>query len=345
MKRKYRISPGEAVGIVAAQSLGEPGTQMTMRTFHYAGVAEHVPTGLPRVIELVDVRKRPKKPIVDIGLKKELCKDRKKAEEFAYKIEAVSVEEIANVYEVMRDKKIIVEFDRNAAEIYKIDFEMLNKALRFKNKKVEGDKIIIEVKAKKSKDKKRNETKALRRLYNKIKKKVVKGIEGITKAVVVEKDGEYFIRASGDNIKALLKFEEVDPSKIYTNNIKMIEEVFGIEAARNALVRELKQVMDMQGLTVDIRHIMLLADGMCFSGTVKNVGRHGLAGSKASVLARAAFEETIKHLTEAATKGEVDRLMGVSENIIVGKTVPIGTGRVILEYKPEKVKNKKHSKK
>ena len=348
MKKKFKIAPGEAVGIVAAQSIGEPGTQMTMRTFHYAGVAEHVPTGLPRLIEIVDVRKEPKKPTITIRLKKKFAKSKKIAEKVAYQIESVAVEDVAKVVENIEKGEIMIKFNETAGEQLKITFEMVVEAIK-KRKSVnrKEKKILIrlssqekEEKKKKSKSKSKatRTARKLRKLYEKIKKTLVKGVEGITKAVVIEEDGEYIIRAKGSNIAGVIKNEYVDPTRIYTNNIVEIYRIYGIEAARNALVKEIKDVLDMQGLTVDIRHIMLLADAMCASGRVVNVGRHGLAGNKKSVLARAAFEETISHLSNAPVKGEVDPLIGTTENIITGKTVPIGTGRVLLIYKAKEAK-------
>ena len=93
------------------------------------------------------------------------------------------------------------------------------------------------------------------------------------------------------------------------------------------------QVLEMQNLNVDKRHCMLLADAMTMGGDINSIGRHGLSGEKAGVLARAAFEETVKHLINAAVRGEDDKLIGVTENIIVGQTVPVGTGLVKLKMK------------
>ncbi|VVC71773.1 DNA-directed RNA polymerase subunit A'' [uncultured archaeon] len=92
----------------------------------------------------------------------------------------------------------------------------------------------------------------------------------------------------------------------------------------------------MQKLDVDRRHLNVLADAMCMEGVIKSVGRHGLSGEKASILARAAFEETIKHLINAAIKGEEDKLVGVTENIIVGQYIPVGTGIVKLSMQRKK---------
>ncbi len=335
MKRKKgMIAPGEAVGIVAAQSLGEPGTQMTMRTFHYAGVAEHVPTGLPRFIELVDVRKEPSDPLVYVYLKEPYNKSREEAEKLAYEIEQVLVEDIADVEEDMENMKVIVKYDERRAKGEKVSFDQLAEAFKKKkNAKVDKKKqlIVVEVKPK---GKKR--FKAVRDEWKKVKGMLVKGYKDVTKTVIKEENGEFLVTARSSNIKDIIKHPKVDWRRIYTNNIKAIEDLFGIEAARAALVREMKQVMDMQKLFVDARHIMLLGDAMCFEGFVMSVGRHGLAGRKASVLARAAYEETVKHLLNAAKKGEEDKLQGVTENIIVGKTVPVGTGRIVLLYTPPK---------
>ncbi len=130
----------------------------------------------------------------------------------------------------------------------------------------------------------------------------------------------------------------VDPKRVYTNNIKELERVYGIEAARNAILRETKDVLDMQGLFVDIRHIMLIADAMTYCGEIKSIGRHGLSGEKVGVLGRAAFEETIKHLINASSFAEEEKLIGVTENIIVGQTVPVGTGKIRLVMKAKKKK-------
>jgi len=75
---------------------------------------------------------------------------------------------------------------------------------------------------------------------------------------------------------------------------------------------------------------MLVADMMTNRGEVESIGRHGISGSKDSVLARAAFEVTVNHLLNAAIHGEIDDLDGVTENVIVGKPIKLGTGDVDL---------------
>jgi DNA-directed RNA polymerase subunit A" len=331
IKEDIKISIGEAVGIVAAQSIGEPGTQMTMRTFHYAGVAEQVPTGLPRLIELVDVRKTPKKPIIDIYLKDPYNKDESKAKKLASKIDEVQLGSCSIIKEDFENKSIYVVINPKYLKEKGIELEDIRKKVK---ETLNEYQIEIENRANKIiiRSKKLN-LRSLRKLSIKLKNLVIFGVSGIKRAIVIKENNEYFIRASGSNLMGLKDFQEVDFSRIYTNDIVQIQNVFGIEAARNALVQELKQVLDLQKLTVDIRHLMLLADAMTANGKLTSIGRHGLAGQKTGVLARAAYEETIKHLVNATIKGEEDRLVGVTENIIIGQTVPVGTGKVKLKIK------------
>ena len=110
----------------------------------------------------------------------------------------------------------------------------------------------------------------------------------------------------------------------------------GIEAARNAIIHEALSTLQEQGLDVDIRHLMLVADIMTFSGEIRSIGRYGVAGSKSSILARAAFEETIKHLIRAAIRNESDYFNGIFENVMIGQVIPSGTGMFDLLAKSRK---------
>lgn len=340
-KQKVSIPPFEAVGVIAAQSIGEPGTQMTMRTFHYAGVAEHVPTGLPRLIEIVDAKKEPKKPIIDIYLKKSYSRSSTEAEKVARELGSVFVSDVATISDDLENRSVRIEFNEKDGKALGVTFNMLKKVIEefSENTRVSGNRITIKPKPAKKKDKevKAITAKYVRKMANKINDAIVKGIKGIHRAVVVRNDeGEYFIRASGFNILGASDHPAVDPSRVYTNNIKEIDRVYGIEAARNAIIKEINDVMEMQKLYVDIRHITLIADAMTYSGGIKSIGRHGLSGEKVGVLGRAAFEETVKHLIAAGSTAAEELLVGVTENIIVGQTVPVGTGKIKLIMKRSK---------
>jgi DNA-directed RNA polymerase subunit A' len=334
-EESFFVEPGEAVGIVAAQSFGEPATQMTLRLFHFAGVAEQVPTGLPRVIEIIDAKSVPAIPMMDIYIKDEYKKDLEKVKKIASMIEEVKLSEIAKVEEDFDEMSITITFDKK----------------RLKNKGVKLSEAIEKVKAKKlgrmtikeNKIKisiKTNSYAKIRRATVTLKELIIKGIKGIERAIVLKEGDEYFIRTSGSNLREVMKIDGVNTSKIFTTHLHEIAEVLGIEAARNAIVRELYYILKSNKLDVDIRHVMLLADAMTRDGVIKPVGRQGLVAEKPSVLARAAFEETVKHLMNAAATGEVDRLTGVTENIIIGQEIPIGTGMIKLVIPKQKIEEK-----
>ena len=131
-----------------------------------------------------------------------------------------------------------------------------------------------------------------------------------------------------------LRIPGVDPQRTMTNHIHEISETLGIEAARNSILNEALEVMDKQGLEVDPRHISLVADLMTYTGEIRQIGRHGISGENSSILVRAAFEVTVKHLLDAAIRGEADNLVGIIENVMVGQEIALGTGIVDLTINP-----------
>jgi DNA-directed RNA polymerase subunit A" len=173
----------------------------------------------------------------------------------------------------------------------------------------------------------------LRRVSKLVKSFLLQGVQGIAKVLVKLEGNEYVVYTEGSNLAEILKMEEVDQSRTITNNIYEIQQTLGIEAARNAIINEAIKTLEEQGLEVDIRHVMLVADMMTYSGTLRQIGRHGISGEKASVLARASFEITTKHLFGACVHGESDMLSGIIENVIAGQPIPLGTGSVELVMK------------
>lgn len=324
---KAQVEPGEAAGTVAAQSVGEPGTQMTLRTFHYAGVRElNVTLGLPRLIEIVDARRIPSTPTMTVPLDEELKSSLERAKEVVTRIERITVENIAKSIEYdMVNASFIVELDSDILQDKDMDADFVKKAiekLKIGRVTIEGSSLIIspEVTAQ---DK-------VKRLRERILTLKLKGIKGIKRVLIQKENEEYVLHTDGSNLSEVLKIKGVDTTKVYTNNISEIAEVLGIEAARSAIIREAFQVLDQQGLDVDVRHVILIADLMTSTGRIRQIGRHGVSGEKSSVLARAAFEVTVKHLLDAASHGEEDPLEGVTENVIVGQPIPLGTGLVEL---------------
>ena len=332
--RRNQVDATEAVGVIAAQSIGEPGTQMTMRTFHYAGVAEmNVTLGLPRLIEVVDARRVPKTPIMEVYLEPEISSKESKALEIASMIEAKSVSQLARISTDITNLRVIVEPNLKILKARGIPIDEL--AFRIKKKgrlkhKMTVEKGVITLE---------EDDVSFKKLYvleDKISHLMVDGIGNIKRAIVRKEDGEFIIFTEGSDLKAILEVPGVDPVRTSTNSIHEIAEVLGIEAARICIAIELHKTLSEQGLSVDHRHNMLVSDVMTTTGSVQAIGRHGISGAKVSVLARAAFEITSTHLLQAGLTGETDVLVGVAENIIVGQPVHLGTGAVSAIYKPKK---------
>lgn len=321
-----KVEPCEAVGVVAAQSIGEPGTQMTMRTFHYAGVAEiNVTLGLPRLIEIVDARKIPSTPTMTIRLTPDYAHDRDLAREVAWAIESTSMLHLGSIATDLAEMNVIIELNPTAMEQRKATAEEVAQRLREETGlAVDQNGNILKMSPEEP------SYRELLQLVEKIKKITLKGIEGIRRVVIRKEGDEYILYTEGSSLKKIMQFDGVDPGRTKTNNINEIGEVLGIEAARNAIINEATDTLREQGLSVDVRHIMLVADIMTVDGDLKQIGRHGVSGEKASVLARAAFEVTVNHILDAAIRGDVDDLKGVTENVIVGQPIQLGTGDVQL---------------
>ncbi|KXB00204.1 DNA-directed RNA polymerase subunit A'' [candidate division MSBL1 archaeon SCGC-AAA261G05] len=322
------VEPGEAVGTVAAQSIGEPGTQMTLRTFHHAGVAElDVTLGLPRLIEIVDARRSPKAELMEIHLKKKYAKSKKKARDFAQEIEVLMLEDAVSRTETdLINMEFVVTLDRDTISKKGLKPTDVKETL-----KEELDTEVIAQGFKLRVKPKKPEPPELRRLVAKAKGIQLGGVEGIERVVVKAEGNKYVVYTEGSNLEEILAHPKVDASQTTTNHIREVEKVLGIEAGRNAIIEEAVDTLEEQGLDVDIRHIMLVADIMTNTGEIRQIGRHGVSGEKASVLARAAFEVTVKHLLKACARGEEDKLDGIVENVIAGQPIPLGTGSVELE--------------
>jgi DNA-directed RNA polymerase subunit A" len=230
-------------------------------------------------------------------------------------------------------EEIIIEPDKTMMQDREVTMQELKDKLQIPNCTIKTKGNTIHIQPKK--------VEAIRKMLGKVSVFHIKGVPGIKRVLVTEEHGEWVINTDGSNLPKVLEIPGVDSSRTTTNNVHEIAKTIGIEAARNALVNEAKGVLEEQGLDVDTRHVMLVADMMTSTGEVQQIGRHGISGKKSSVLARAAFEITVPNIVEAAVKGESDPLAGVTENVIVGQSIPIGTGLVelfmsTLEKKSEK---------
>ena len=285
-KNEHKIQYGEPVGMIAAQSLGEPGTQMILRAFHFAGIESTIATsGLPRIVELVDARKKPATPITYVYLTGDAKKSFDKAEVILKKISEVRMNSIVKralenfskgIIKLVLDEQTVRANDLTPSQIA----QKVSKKIGAPTRVEKDGNILIKLRTK-------NMTE-VRATSVKIMKEVIQGIEGAGKAIIQqEKGGEFYIIAAGSNIKDIIGVDGVDASRLYTNDVFAMYRQFGIEAARNTIVRELAGTLKEQKIGVDTRHLMLIADAMTYDGTVRGVGRHGLSGQKRSVFAKA----------------------------------------------------------
>ncbi|WP_148687154.1 DNA-directed RNA polymerase subunit A' [Candidatus Nitrosocosmicus hydrocola] len=327
---KAMIEPGEAAGVVTAQSIGEPGTQMTLRTFHFAGVKErNVTLGLPRLIELVDARKKPVTPTMDIYLDGEHKLSREKALEVAKRIIFTRISDLVSKVDTDYSGNLTFYFSDKKIADRGTSIQEIHEVLKSSKKRYEvtvnEDQLLIKISLSQEPD-----AQTLLTLRNKLLNGRVKGVPDIERVTIVKQNDEWVIQTAGSNLAKVVLVDGIDVTRITTNNVFEIWQTLGIEAARTALVKEITNTLEEQGLEVDIRHIMLVADLMTSKGYLQQIGRHGIAGTKTSVLARAAFEITVPTIARAALEGQVEPLKGVTENVIVGATVPVGTGMIDL---------------
>jgi DNA-directed RNA polymerase subunit A' len=324
LHRDGDISSGEAIGIITAQSFGEPSTQMALNTFHFAGVAEmQVTSGLPRLIEIFDARRTPSTPEVEIYLDK-THNNEKDAKIIAEKVQEFRLQDIAEEIKInFADKKIEAVISNTAIKRVHSSIDSIAKKLNENKKlgsscKAVGNSIVFSEKEK--------DFKEIYKLKEKIKIAQISGIKGISQILVVKRDNDYVILTAGTNLKEIMQFKGVDTTRTISNDLHEVSDVLGVETARSVIIREIDKVKNSQGLDIDKRHLMLIADAMTSTGEVKGITRMGIISQKSSILARASFETPVKQFVNASLKNNKDELNSVIENIILNQPVPVGTG-------------------
>uniref|UniRef100_A0A803L3S3 DNA-directed RNA polymerase subunit n=1 Tax=Chenopodium quinoa TaxID=63459 RepID=A0A803L3S3_CHEQI len=421
--RLKRIEAGTAIGAIGAQSIGEPGTQMTLKTFHFAGVASmNVTLGVPRIKEIMNASKKISTPIIMaklendtsmeiaetvkgqiektlLGQKSEssgllldngvarirllssLVKElwissvfysphsafnRSQTCKFmlqslytlcalvcflilssnSAKIPRRSPKELSTPTSLVAKSIKLVMTSIRASVVVKLDMKKIN-ALRLcinaytvkdnierslakrKNDKL-NVKVLDDVKLAVMPDCDRHTAHfVLHRLKNKLSTIVVKGIDTVERAIIADVEGQkgkLNLIVEGTGLREVMGIQGVDGCKTESNHIIEVQQTLGIEAARSSIIREINKVMQSHSMDVDIRHMMLLADVMTFKGEVLAVTRVGIAKMKESILMLASFEKTADHLFNGSVNGREEKIEGVSECIIMGVPMQIGTG-------------------
>ncbi|SCU79800.1 LADA_0B03224g1_1 [Lachancea dasiensis] len=347
---KAKVEPGTAVGAVGAHSIGEPGTQMTLKTFHFAGVASmNVTLGVPRIKEIINASKVISTPIINAVLVND--NDERAARVVKGRIEKTLLSDVAfYIQDVYRDNMSLLQVKVDLGTIEKLQLELtvediaiaITRASKLKisqsDVSIAGkDRINIAVYPEGAKLKSIS-TSAKEPLDNELFYRiqhlrralpgiVVKGLSDIARAVInVKDDGRRELLVEGYGLRDVMTTDGVIGSRTKTNHILEVVSVLGIEAARTSIVGEIDYTMSNHGMSVDPRHVQLLGDVMTYKGEVLGITRFGLSKMRDSVLQLASFEKTTDHLFDAAFYMKKDAVEGVSECIILGQTMSIGTG-------------------
>lgn len=337
------MSPGDACGAIAAQSIGEPATQMTLKTFHFAGVASmNVTLGMPRITEIINAVEFISTPIISAKLQNE--DSAISARIIKAQIEKTELGDIAEYIKEVYTKNgcyLAVKIDLEAIKdlhlgvsMQSIQQSIIKGKLKLKEKHVlikSDNKIHIEP-YDESREKMYFE---MQKLKNKLPRVSIKGINTIVRAVISKKkknENKHKLFVEGYGLNKVMLTPGIDFKKTKTNSIIETWKVLGIEAARQKIINELKFNMGEYGMHIDERHMSVLADVMTSKGAVLGIQRFGISKMKASPLMLASFEKTADHLYESAIQCKKDAIQGVSECIMMGKLCPIGSGAFKLVY-------------
>ncbi|KAF9057391.1 hypothetical protein BJ165DRAFT_28479 [Panaeolus papilionaceus] len=330
---KARIEPGSTVGAVGAQSIGEPGTQMTLKTFHFAGVASmNVTLGVPRIKEIINAAKIISTPIISCRLV--TANSEASARIVKGRLEKTMLNDIASVLEeawAPQYTYIGVIIDTEAVQ--KLQLELTIDDIKWaivnaKKLKVKQESITVIPRKNRLRIYVDGDDKyyRLRELKRGLLDVVVKGVPAIRRAVINIKDADDARGKKGDNellvegygFQRCMITEGVIGEQTTSNHVIEVAQVLGIEAARQTIINEVQYTMQSHGMVIDPRHVMLLGDVMTYKGEVLGITRFGVAKMKDSVLMLASFEKTTDHLFDAAAYGKNDSIAGVSESIIMG---------------------------
>jgi DNA-directed RNA polymerase subunit beta' len=332
------VQIGEAVGIVAAQSIGEPGTQLTLRTFHTGGTAQasgDITSGLPRVEELFEARKKPKGEAVvtDIDGILRLTKN-----EEGIRIARVIRSEVFNEqHHIPVDWEIVVEDEAEVKE-GAVLAQQLNEegqviatltAKMSGTVHIEGHDLYLRYERKEVWD---QEIPSNARLMPGIADGVeVKAGQQLTEGA---KNPHRILRIQGKEACELYLLSEVQD--VYRNQgVNIADKHFEIMIRKMLSKVQITKSGDssmLPGELVDRLQLLALNDGLIKEGKEPASGVPVLLGitksalSTDSFLAASSFQHTIKVLAGAAIKGKEDRLYGLKENVIIGKLIPAGTG-------------------
>ena len=405
------VHPGEMVGIIAGQSIGEPTTQLTLNTFHLAGVASksNVTRGVPRIEEILRLTKNPKHPSLTIALRPMDQTNQEKAKSIATMMEHTKLLDIVNSVQICFDaadtdskiaedstlldefyefekltsdcmeknddasnvlqqtSKWIIRLEINAEMLLEKNITMddinfaISNAYKDDIKCVYSDlnseNLIFRLRLnsnylQKNKTKKNtvvsldqtDEIYMLRTFQDTLLNNIVlRGIKKIQKVYtrkvqneLVKKDDRWVkedtwvLDTTGTNLLSVLALDYIDGKKTYSNDIKEVFNVLGIEATRQTIYDEFVDVMDFSGVYINYHHLSLLCDRMTANKNLTAIFRSGILNDNIGPIAKSTFEVHTEVFMNAARHSEFDQMRSVSANIMTGQTGYFGTGAFSL---------------
>ena len=380
-----QIEAGDAVGPVAAQSIGEPCTQLTLNTFHLSGVGgkSTVTRGVPRLQELFHLSKNPKNKSLTVMVNPSLSHDKSAVQRISNEICLIRLNDLVNTSEIRYEplqtkyqqfnefnnlfrtidinnsdskwvltiwfeRRLLLDKRIEMEEIYYSISQLYNEGVFCEYSDDNAPEMFIRIRINPNSQELRKliipdeipEITILSNIESKLMDNlVIRGIDGINN-VTLRQDirggskKDWLIDTAGSNIIDTILHPEVDKYRTFSNDIHEMYSIFGIEAARHTLIREIREVMD-EASEIDPRHVHLLADMMTTKGVLIPIDRNGMKLTDVGPLAKCSFEEADQQLYKAAIFGETDGITGVSSNIILGQAPPCGTGTVHVKLHEE----------
>lgn len=318
-----KISPGEMVGIMGAQSIGERQTQTTLNTFHTAGKLQQ--NGANRFQELINATKNLKVTTCTLYFKKKFESADELRDAIGSSLVSLTLKDIATKCQVKKvDNKfeLLYLFNLKIMVKYRITPQIAGKKLEvyFDDCQVitTSTSLTIIINAETTTD----ESIYLSKIKSELEKLSLCGIKNISDMFLDYNNGEWIIITKGSNLKKLLAHPLIDPKRIYCNDIWEVTECFGIAYARKMFLKDFKMTVG----DINECHLMLLVDKMMFKGSPTSITRYSMRSNFVGPLSKATFEESIDTIINAAIKTEVEQNTGVSASIICGNQPKIGTG-------------------
>ena len=412
---KYKqaiVHPGEMVGVVAGQSIGEPTTQLTLNTFHSAGVASksNVTRGVPRIEELLRLTKNPKNPSLTVHLKPSDEQFQDRAIHYSKMMEYTKLGDLVKMAQIwfdpndgrsniVEDRIFMEQFNAfenmlsecgvasssasstNVPSKWVIRMELDPSALLDKNITMDdvhfalknspyGDgiqciysdfnmeRLIFRIRIVQSLAKAKRKSQdldplddlcALKNFQDTLMSNIIlRGLEGTVKVLprklqnmMVKEDGKYvnkpvwIMDTTGTNLMGALALDYIDKTRTYSNDVKEIFDVLGVEAARQILLAEFNEVMEFAGVSINYHHLSVLCDRMASTKDMVSIYRTGIIGDDIGPISKSTFEVQTEVLLEAARRGEYDHMRGVSACVMTGQFGHFGTNAFQVVADPD----------